>query len=460
MCGITGVYLKYPNAIPADQLDDFVDSLLIGIEPRGTHATGLCAMPFGGTGTVLTKNDKRALQFVEERHPLPANTRIVLGHTRFATQGRPQENVNNHPVVYGTCFAVHNGHIWNDDEVFAKYDMTRLGEVDSEAIPAVFSKLGIDNAVFALEELSGGLAVAVADPVNNPDELLLAKGMQSPLIVLETDKMFVFSSEAKAIVNAWGGVIGTPPAEDKFRSLGEGEILRIKNGVTQDEVFDPPYYASTARTQHLLRSTQGSTYSGGYRYSSSWDTSAKDDWFECSCCDGIFDRDEMSFVGALYAICNECNVVSPNLSSQVKKEDEENSRLCGYCNFEGSDDTEGERIQGVWYCFECVGDPTKDDNPSCEIIPITGKVNLKRHLFLLERTSEATNYPPDFVDWLLFKAPMYLPDKDGWLADLRQEFDTIFGEEEDLLNDLEKAGTNLEEYMAMNRIYDYEVEGV
>jgi len=46
MCGIAGVYLKDPNNkfIADDEMEKLVDCLLVGIEPRGDHASGIAAM--------------------------------------------------------------------------------------------------------------------------------------------------------------------------------------------------------------------------------------------------------------------------------------------------------------------------------------------------------------------------------------------------------------------------------
>ncbi|HWV45467.1 MAG TPA: hypothetical protein VN039_05485, partial [Nitrospira sp.] len=145
------------------QLETLVDEMLLGIEPRGTHATGLLVVdrknqPF------LEKADVKASTFVKFRTGLPRRVRTILGHTRLATQGEPHILENNHPIQYNSCYAIHNGHINNDSELFTEFELDRIAQVDSEIIPALFDKFGLDKAHLALQELDGGYATAVVDP--------------------------------------------------------------------------------------------------------------------------------------------------------------------------------------------------------------------------------------------------------------------------------------------------------
>ncbi|MGB8647295.1 MAG: DUF4388 domain-containing protein, partial [Anaerolineae bacterium] len=59
---------------------------------------------------------------------------LLLGHTRLPTKGSPALTANNHPLRVGPVLLVHNGHIQNDDELFAAYRFPRQGQVDSEIL--------------------------------------------------------------------------------------------------------------------------------------------------------------------------------------------------------------------------------------------------------------------------------------------------------------------------------------
>lgn len=240
MCGIAGIHIKNSYVGSGEvPLDNLVNGLLVGIEPRGRDATGLVAVTKDKAVT-LEKNNVPASTFIQRRGRLPEDTKTVLLHTRFATQGKAEFMENNHPVVFRTCFAVHNGHINNDaylvnramDEQDVKH---RPAEVDSIAIPMVLAQYGWDNAEEALKELNGACATAIIDPLNQPGELILARVDSSPLFVLNHKKMILWASSESAIANAWAWFIGTPPDKKKIRWIPEGYIIRVNADDEYDE---------------------------------------------------------------------------------------------------------------------------------------------------------------------------------------------------------------------------------
>jgi len=240
MCGIIGIHFKDPArpGITRDNLEFLVDELLLGIEHRGRDATGVLAVPRTGE-PVLLKADIPASQFVQYRDYLPGDLRTILGHTRFATQGDATEMGNNHPVQYETCFAIHNGHISNDTELFIEHSLERLHEVDSEIIPALFRKYGLDKAHLALQELEGGFATAVVDPVHFPGVTVLAKGWSSPCEVLETKNALIWASTKQAIRDAAKEVLGFMPKDDSIKSMTEGQILYMEGDKIELLEFKP-----------------------------------------------------------------------------------------------------------------------------------------------------------------------------------------------------------------------------
>lgn len=233
MCGIAGIYLKNKRAAGVSQegIERFCDKLLLEIEDRGRHAAGFVAVNWDGK-VILDKIDKPASEFIKERDRFPENTQAVLLHTRFWTKGKPDVMGNNHPVLYNTCFTVHNGGIDNDDELFKQEELKRNFEVDSEIIPAILDKYGMDTPgaiKTALEKLEGYLAIAAIDPIRFPGRLLLAKGDSSPLHIFENKNVIVWASSSKAIREAWGDVVGTPPKQDKIKWVSEGKFYVADN---------------------------------------------------------------------------------------------------------------------------------------------------------------------------------------------------------------------------------------
>lgn len=247
MCGIAGIYIRDPKVIDDhSKLERMTDALLLQIEARGRHASGFVAITEQGTATI----DKAAVpasEFIKTREPIPEQARAVLLHTRYTTKGSEKNNVNNHPVIYGSCFVTHNGTIHNDDPLFEKHKLERKAEVDTEIIAALLSKsdYSVEDLKKRLEELRGPMAIAAVDPIKNPGKVLLARGDSSPLVVYDRGPYVIWASLANSLKEAWGSVIGTPPDEKKFFNVSSYQMLMLSEEGLQKEWLQRPAYVPT-----------------------------------------------------------------------------------------------------------------------------------------------------------------------------------------------------------------------
>lgn len=234
MCGIAGFYLLDPEGIDKDKL---LDLLLDEIEHRGGDATGFVAL--GDDGIMeWQKAACGASEFQAYRRPVPTGTRIVLAHTRWATQGLPAFMENNHPIRRGPFFVIHNGHVVNDDELFQKAGRKRFGQVDSEAIAAMLAKKdSLDHVNDVMKEIDGDAAIAVIDE-REPTALGLSRGRGSPLFVLATKRVVLFGSTAGCVLSAHRKTIGSI-ANTRAQEADEGTTVLIRDGKFHITKFKP-----------------------------------------------------------------------------------------------------------------------------------------------------------------------------------------------------------------------------
>ena len=152
MCGLSGYNLHPSSRVNARRL---AHELLSGIEYRGSHASGFAA--FDRKGKLHIHKDALPGSQLPLAQ-LPRNSRNVILHTRFATQGDVSDNRNNHPVVSGTgkTVLVHNGVIMNDEDFRSGRPYKVIGEVDSAVIPNIIEHDGLEG----LKEMEGYAAVA------------------------------------------------------------------------------------------------------------------------------------------------------------------------------------------------------------------------------------------------------------------------------------------------------------
>ena len=202
MCGIAGFSIsdKDHRVIRTRVLSE---ALLKQIQQRGRDATGAVWSEYTDNGTELyyAKEALPADDFIKRNISfIPKHTRTALLHTRYATKGSPENPDNNHPIVVPGIIGVHNGHISNDDEVFAELDVERIAEVDSEAIFQLLANSM--DPVEALPTLEGRAAIAWYE-LNDASTMHLARLSGSPLWVGHTPNgSLVFASTRGLLTTA------------------------------------------------------------------------------------------------------------------------------------------------------------------------------------------------------------------------------------------------------------------
>lgn len=210
MCGIGGLisfkgFKKKDLAI----VSDVVENLLMGLEERGSDASGIALIDFKSM-PLISKKPIKASTFIENSLPNKEeylDKKVVLLHTRAATQGDKKFSKNNHPFHSKETnnTLIHNGVITNDGEVKIKFDLECDGDCDSEVILQALDKLGINKAI---PELNGSMAIAYAK--HKEKELILYKA-KSPLYLawLQDYEMFVFASTLEILDQAFAEFVDT-----------------------------------------------------------------------------------------------------------------------------------------------------------------------------------------------------------------------------------------------------------
>jgi hypothetical protein len=179
---------------------------MIENESRGRDSAGVAV--FNVKETKVMKQPMRATKLAETltfQEFLDKNihddTYNVLIHTRAGTKGSETISDNNHPIVSKDFVGVHNGMIWNDDDLFDSEKLIRQAQVDSEVIFRLLDKYKDSKTV--AEKLSGSFTFAYAAKEGNPAVVTLVKHNNPvTLAYIESLNVIVFASEAKFLTDA------------------------------------------------------------------------------------------------------------------------------------------------------------------------------------------------------------------------------------------------------------------
>jgi len=196
MCGIIGIIGREPAA---PQLIEALKRL----EYRGYDSAGVATLEHGHLTRRRAEGKLKNLENRLAREPLAGT--IGIGHTRWATHGRPTEN-NAHPHATEKLAVVHNGIIENFSELRRELEAkgARFStDTDTEVIAHLVTeemKRGaspIAAVKAALPRLRGAFALAFL--FAGEDDLLIAARRGSPLAIGYGDGAMYVGSDAIAL---------------------------------------------------------------------------------------------------------------------------------------------------------------------------------------------------------------------------------------------------------------------
>lgn len=197
MCGIVGM-------IGQDQTKTMILKGLETLEYRGYDSAGIAL--HDGT-TVEMYREKGRIADLKKHIPMTADAHLGIGHTRWATHGRPsQRNSHPHQSTNGRLTLVHNGVIENEKQLRQEYlsDCTFLSDTDTEVIVQLLAQLlekvgDLPQAIIKLQTLlHGSYALAIIDR-EQPDILYAVKN-KSPLLIGKGEGASYLGSDALAMI--------------------------------------------------------------------------------------------------------------------------------------------------------------------------------------------------------------------------------------------------------------------
>ena len=225
MCAVFG-FLDYKGKVSNAVLKKLIHYLSVAAEVRGTDATGIAYVR--DRNIVTYKKPKPAHKV---KLFFPRDTRVVIGHTRFTTQGSEKRNCNNHPFE-GHCgtesFALaHNGVLYNDRELCREQHLpTTPIETDSYIAVQLLEQrqqLDAENIKRMAELVEGSFVFTI---LKNDNTLFLVKG-NNPLTVYHFPalRLYIYASTKSILDNALKKV----NLNGKYCEVdvSEGEIIEI-----------------------------------------------------------------------------------------------------------------------------------------------------------------------------------------------------------------------------------------
>jgi glutamine---fructose-6-phosphate transaminase (isomerizing) len=219
VCGIVG-YIGHKPVVPL-----IIDGLR-RLEYRGYDSAGIAVV--GQNGKLEIRRASGKLKNLEDLlGKCPIEGVYGLGHTRWATHGRPtEENAHPHRDCTGEIVVVHNGIIENYLEL--KYQLIEEGhkfqtETDTEVIAHLIEKYSknvpLEEAVQKTVKLLSGAYALVTMSTRDPNKIVAAR-LGPPVVIGLGQNEFFVASDIPAILSH--------TREAFFMGDGEIAILTLK----------------------------------------------------------------------------------------------------------------------------------------------------------------------------------------------------------------------------------------
>jgi len=229
MCGIIG-YVGSKKVVPI---------LLEGLkklEYRGYDSAGIAVIDEGKIQRRRVKGKISELEKSLEETPLTGH--FGIGHTRWATHGRPsEENAHPHQDCTGSLVVVHNGIIEN--YLPLKNNLMEEGhtfqtETDTEVIAHLIEEelgrdVGVEEAIIrATRRLEGSYALAIVTSVD-PGRIFCAR-KESPLVLGVSEDGTYCASDVPAMLPYTNNVLYMRNGEFAILDSDGLKLFRISDG--------------------------------------------------------------------------------------------------------------------------------------------------------------------------------------------------------------------------------------
>ena len=254
MCGIIG-YLGPKPIVPV-----LIDGLK-RLEYRGYDSAGIALVKNGDIEIRRSAGKLNRLEQIIAESPVDGE--YGVGHTRWATHGRPtEENAHPHRDCTGKIVVVHNGIIENYLEL--KHELQTTGhtfetETDTEVIAHLvegeFKDDGLENAVRrSLQKLRGlfGIVLVHAD---DPGKIVAVRNGPPIVIGLGDDEFFV-ASDVPAILSHTRNVVFLGDEEMAILTRAGSEFTDYGGqtvSVSPQRIQWDPVMAEKAGYKHFMR---------------------------------------------------------------------------------------------------------------------------------------------------------------------------------------------------------------
>ncbi|EGK09617.1 glutamine--fructose-6-phosphate transaminase (isomerizing) [Kroppenstedtia eburnea] len=243
MCGIVGY-------IGSKQARDILVKGLRKLEYRGYDSAGIALYREGKLESEKTEGPLTALEKRLQAHPLTGH--LGIGHTRWATHGKPSdENAHPHLDRRHQFAVVHNGIIENYLELKEELQnkgVTFTSETDTEVIAHLLADLDDGDLVStvrrAVRRMRGAYALAVISR-EEPDKMVAVR-LASPLIIGVGGGENFIASDIPAILEHTRDVYVLEDGEMAVLTREWVELTTIGGDPVDKELFHVTWDAVTA----------------------------------------------------------------------------------------------------------------------------------------------------------------------------------------------------------------------
>jgi glucosamine--fructose-6-phosphate aminotransferase (isomerizing) len=253
MCGIIG-YIGPKPVVPV------ILEGLRRLEYRGYDSAGVAVVQNGGVE--VRRSAGKLINLENAIQSKPLSGAYGLGHTRWATHGRPtEENAHPHRDGSGRIVVVHNGIIENYLEI--KRELIAEGhtfesETDTEVVAHLVQKEwkndGLENAVYRAMQRVRGLFALVLLSADDPEKLVTVRN-GPPIVVGIGDGEYFVASDVPAILSHTRNVVFlddremavVTPQGVQYKTLDGKPVTHQPTRVTWD-----PISAEKAGYKHFM----------------------------------------------------------------------------------------------------------------------------------------------------------------------------------------------------------------